>query len=318
MHINDPLRPPLFETNPMKKSLSLLTLTLGLTVILHAAPATNDSTGEEDVTASPRAGRIHVDPPTRVVEYKTAGGQKLTLDIFEPAGHKPTDRSPCFVAIHGGGWVHGTAKSFDCFAQDFAKRGYVGISVEYRLLDKKGTNTVFDCVKDGRSAVRYIRQHAAELGIDPQKIAVSGGSAGGHVAASTALFDGIDEAGEDTGVSCIPNALVLYFPVIDTSTEGYGNSKCGDRWQEISPLLCVKAGLPPTIIFHGTADRITPFKGAQAFVEAMHKAGNRCEFVINEGGAHGYLMPMKGIKIFNESMQKTADFLDSLGWKAAK
>jgi len=301
----------------MKNSHLPLILLLSLTSVIQAAPVSSDSTGEEETGPSGRS--VHVDPPTRVVEYKTAGGRKLTLDIFEPAGHKPSDRSPCFVAIHGGGWVHGSAKSFNCFAQDFAKRGYVGISVDYRLLDKKdGASSVFDCVKDGRSAIRYIRSHATELGIDPGKIAVSGGSAGGHVAAGTALFDGIDEAGEDTGVSCVPDALVLYFPVIDTSTEGYGNAKCGDRWQEISPLLRVKAGLPPTIIFHGTADRITPFKGAQAFVEAMKKAGNRCEFVVNEGGAHGYLMPMKGISIFNESMQKTADFLDSLGWKAAK
>ena len=304
----------------MKNARLLLILTLGLTSALQAARVTGDPASEEDAAPSARRERIRVDPPTRVVEYKTAGGQKLTLDIFEPAGHKPTDHRPCFVTIHGGGWVHGSAKSFACFAQDFAKRGYVGISVEYRLLDKNGggTNTVFDCVKDGRSAIRYIRSHAAELGIDPKKIAVSGGSAGGQVAAGTALFDGTDEAGEDTGVSCVPDALVLYFPVIDTSTEGYGNAKCGDRWQEISPLLRVKAGLPPTIIFHGTADRITPFKGAQAFVEAMKKAGNRCEFVVNEGGAHGYLMPMKGVPIFNESMQKTAGFLDSLGWNVAK
>lgn len=304
----------------MKKALPFLALTLAFAMALHAAPADKNATGEEDAAPSGKGGNIQVAKPTRVVDYKTADGLKLTLDIYDPAGHKPSDRSPCFVAIHGGGWVHGTARSFDCFAEDFAKRGYVGISVEYRLVDKKGggTSTVYDCVKDGRSAIRYIRKHAAELGIDPDKIAVSGGSAGGHVAAGTALFEGIDEAGEDTSVSCVPNALVLYFPVIDTSTEGYGNSKCGDRWQEISPLLRVKAGLPPTIIFHGTADKITPFKGAKAFVEAMHKAGNRCEFVVKEGGSHGFLLPAHGIEIFNSSMQKTADFLDSLGWKTSK
>ena len=136
---------------------------------------------------------------------------------------------------------------------------------------------VFDCVKDGRSAIRYLRQHAGELGIDPEKIVVSGGSAGGHVAAGTALFDGIDEDGEDAKVSCVPNALVLYFPVIDTSKEGYGNARCGDRWQELSPLHRVKAGLPPTLVLHGTADTTTPFKGAKAFDEAMRKAGNQLE-----------------------------------------
>jgi acetyl esterase/lipase len=250
--------------------------------------------------------------PTHQLVYKTIGGQKLDLFVFDPAGHKASDRSPCFVAIHGGGWVHGTPGSFFVFADHFAKLGCVGISVDYRLVGKTNEVTVYDCVKDARSAIRYIRAHADELGIDPQKIIVSGGSAGGHLAAGTALFDGIDEAGDDLKVSCVPNALVLYFPVIDTSKEGYGNAKCGEHWQELSPLLRVKPGVPPTLILHGTADNTCPFKGAKAFDEAMHKAGNRCELIPHEGGQHGFLMPSHGLKFFNEAMQQTEDFLISL------
>jgi acetyl esterase/lipase len=134
----------------------------------------------------------------------------------------------------------------------------VGISVEYRLY-KAGTNvSVFECVKDVRSALRYVRAHSTELGIDPQKIVVSGASAGGHLAVATALF-AFDEAGEDTSISCAPNALVLLSPVIDTSKEGYGNSKIGERWQELSPTHQVRSGMPPTIIFHGTGDATTPY-----------------------------------------------------------
>src|SRR5439155_382516 len=128
--------------------------------------------------------------------------------------------------------------------------------------------TVFDCVKDARSAVRYVRAHAGELGIDPQNIIVSGGSAGGHLAVATAIFSGVDEVGEDTSVSPVPNALVLLFPVIDTSKEGYGNAKIGERWKELSPAHNVRSGLPPTIIFHGTGDTTCPFKGAQMFHDA--------------------------------------------------
>src|SRR5690606_21209579 len=113
---------------------------------------------------------------------------------------------------------------------------------EYRLLKKESGNTVFDCVKDGRSAVRYARAHAAGFGIDPQKIVVSGGSAGGHVAVSTALFDDVNEEGEDTSVSSTPNALILLFPVIDTSAEGYGNAKIGEKWKQLSPVDRVKPG----------------------------------------------------------------------------
>lgn len=250
--------------------------------------------------------------PTRTVVYKTVGGRDLQLHVFEPKGHKPTDRRACFVIIHGGGWTGGEPSRMYPFADHAAAIGMVGVSVEYRLMNKETGVTPFECVKDGRSAVRYLRAHAAELGIDPAKIVASGGSAGGHVAAATALCDGIDEPGEDVSVSSIPNALVLYFPVIDTSAEGYGNAKIGDRWQELSPLHRVKAGAPPTIIFHGTGDTVTPFAGAKQFSEAMLKLGNRCELVINEGGAHGYLMRERSL--FDDALQKTDAFLASLGY----
>ena len=249
--------------------------------------------------------------PARTVVYKKIGGRELRLDVFEPEGMKPADRRSCFITIHGGGWVNGAPRRQYPFADHFARAGMVGISVEYRLVKPDSGSTVFDCVKDGRSAVRYVRTHASDFGIDPQKIIVNGGSAGGHVAAGTALFDGVDEAGEDTSVSSVPNALVLFFPVIDTSKEGYGNSKIGGRWQEISPLHHVRPGVPPTIIFHGTGDTTTPFKGAQAFRDAMLKVGNRCELVVNDGGAHGYLMRKQ--ELVKETLARTDTFLASLG-----
>jgi acetyl esterase len=104
---------------------------------------------------------------------------------------------------------------------------------------------------------------------------------------------------------------VLLFPVIDTSKEGYGQAKIGERWQELSPAHNVRAGLPPTLIFHGTGDTVTPFAGAKTFHEAMLKAGNRCELDVNEGGAHGYLMRDKAL--FDDTMKKTDAFLKSLG-----
>lgn len=248
--------------------------------------------------------------PTRVVVYKKVGERELHLNIFEPEGLKPGDKRSCFLTIHGGGWTGLSPRRQYPFAAHFAKLGMVGISVEYRLVKPGSGNTVFDCVKDGRSAMRYVCAHAAELGVDQQKIVANGGSAGGHVAAGTALFDGVDEAGEDTSVSCVPNALVLYFPVIDTSKEGYGNAKIGEHWQEISPLHRVKAGVPPTIIFHGTGDTVTPFKGAQAFHDAMLKVGNRCDLVVNEGGKHGYLMFDRAL--YEETLRTTESFLKSL------
>lgn len=249
--------------------------------------------------------------PTREIVYKKVGERELHLHLFNPEGWKATDKRSCFITIHGGGWTGGEPPRMYPFADHYAKAGLVGISVQYRLYNPKGEVTVFDCVKDARSAVRYVRAHATELGIDPQKIAVSGGSAGGHLAAATAIFDGVDEAGEDTKMSPVPNALVLLYPVIDTSKAGYGNAKIGEHWQELSPLHNVRAGLPPAITFHGTGDTVCPFKGAQLFHDAMLKAGNRSELVIHEGGAHGYLMFTQ--PLFEECLAKTDAFLSSLG-----
>lgn len=264
-------------------------------------PMTNDHVGK---LAAPLKA-------TREIVYKKVSDRELHLHLFNPAGWQASDKRACYITIHGGGWTGGEPRRMYPFADHYAKLGLVGISVQYRLHNAKLNVSVFDCVKDARSAVRYVRAHAGELGIDPQKIIVSGGSAGGHLAVATAMFEGVNEDGEDTKLSAVPNALVLLFPVIDTSAEGYGNAKIGGRWKELSPAHNVRAGLPPTITFHGTGDTVTPFKGAQAFHDAMLQAGNRSELVVNEGGAHGYLMRTQ--PLYDECLKKSDVFLSSLG-----
>ncbi|MBL9142542.1 MAG: alpha/beta hydrolase [Verrucomicrobiaceae bacterium] len=248
--------------------------------------------------------------PTRQLVYKKVADRELQLHVFQPEGWKASDKRACYVTIHGGGWTGMGPERMYPFADHYAKLGLMSFSVQYRLASAKTNTTVFDCVKDVRSALRYIRIHASELGIDPDKIIVSGGSAGGHLAAATAMFDTVNEEGEDTKISTTPSALILLFPVIDTSKEGYGNARIGERWKELSPAHNVRAGLPPTITFHGTGDITTPFKGAQIFHDAMLKAGNRSELVVNEGGAHGYLMRTK--PLFDECLMKSDAFLKSL------
>ncbi|MHC4878786.1 MAG: alpha/beta hydrolase [Planctomycetota bacterium] len=247
--------------------------------------------------------------PTRTVVYKQIGDRELHLHIFEPDGHKSNDRRPAFLTIHGGGWTGGNARRFYPIADWFRQKGFLGISLEYRLLNAKTKTAVFDCVKDGRSAVRYLRSHAAELGIDPQKIVVSGGSAGGHVAAGTALFTNLNEDTDDLAVSPRPNVLVLFYPVIDTSAKGYGQKKIGDRWQEISPVHHVREGLPPTLLLHGTGDTVTPYAGATSFFDQMRAAGNLCKLISHEGGRHGYFI--FDLQLYEEAMQQTLTFLQT-------
>ena len=245
--------------------------------------------------------------PDATVVYKTIGGRSLGLHIFTPAGHRTTDRRPVCALFHGGGWSGRTPHYFYPFARHFADIGMVGISVEYRLLSPEQGITVFDCVKDARSALRYLRAHAAELGGDPERIIASGGSAGAHLAAGTALFAGVDEEGEDAAAPCRPDLLVLYYPVIDTSEAGYGHRKIGDRWRELSPVDHVRPDLPPTLLLHGTADTGTPFAGALRFHERMKQAGNECDLIAFEGGKHGYLI--FDMKLFIGAMAQTGEFL---------
>ena len=256
--------------------------------------------------------RVKTMQPDRTVIYKTIGDRELKLHIFEPEDWKASDKRPCFHIIHGGGWQGMDPSRMYPFAADMAKRyGMVGIAPEYRLYKPDKSVTVFDCVADARSSVRYVRSHAEEFGIDPNKIVVAGASAGGHLATSTILFENVDDPEDDLSVSSEPNAMVLLFPVIDTSPEGYGQKKIGERWKELSPADQVRKDLPPTITFHGTADKTTPFAGAKRFHENMLAAGNRSELVVHEGGNHGYIMWHE--KVYLETIENTAEFLDSLG-----
>jgi sialate O-acetylesterase len=250
--------------------------------------------------------------PTRKMVYRKTNDQGLTLDIFQPAGWKRTDKRACFVSIHGGGWTSGAPGSMYAFTDHCAKLGMVAISVQYRLYKPNTDVTVTECVKDARAAVRFVRAHAEALGIDPQKIVVNGSSAGGHLAVATALFDGMDHADADLKVSCRPDALVLFSPVIDTSEEGYGHAKVGQQWKALSPAHQVRAGMPPTILFHGTADTTTPYKGAQLFDSEMRKAGNRMELMTQPEAEHTYMF--KDATLFAETVKKLDAFLSSLGF----
>lgn len=248
--------------------------------------------------------------PNRKVVYKRVGDRDLRLHIFE-AKTKSAKNRPVLLNIHGGGWTGGGPRNFYTIAEHFARRGMVGISIEYRLLNKKRNTTVHDCVRDGRSAVRYLRAHAEELGIDPDRIVVAGGSAGGHVTVGTALLD-FDDSEDDTDISCVPNALILLNPVIDTSKSGYGQAKIGENWRELSPVHNVRTDLPPTIIFHSTEDTVTPYAGARKFNELSQAAGNDCKLVTYQGGRHGYFI--FNLSAYREVISRMSAFLEQHGF----
>jgi len=262
--------------------------------------------------AEKRTADPEVDRPKRLV-YKTIGDVELHLHVFEPADRAGADALPAIVFFFGGGWANGTPSQFYPQCNYFASRNMAAFSAEYRIKNKHGT-TPYECVKDGKSAVRWLRVHAGELGIDPERIVAGGGSAGGHVAAATAMLPDIEEAGEDLSVSSVPNALVLFNPAIDTTGAGYGDDKVGARPEELSPAHHVAKHLPPTILFHGTDDATVPFENAKRFRDLMKAAGNRCELVPFEGKGHGFFNEHRDAAAFRETIRAADGFLVSLGF----
>jgi len=226
--------------------------------------------------------------PDRAVVFKTIGEVQLKLHIFEPDGHQASDPKPTIVFFFGGGWTGGTPRQFYQQATELADQGMVAISAEYRVSSRHKT-TPFESVQDAKSAVRWIRQHAGELGINPDQIVASGGSAGGHVAACTGVITGHEEQGEDLEISSIPNAMILFNPVLDTTAKGYGLKKVGEaRQTDISPCHQVRSGIVPTLLLHGTADTTVPFENAERFTRLMTEASNICELKAYEGAGHGF------------------------------
>lgn len=219
------------------------------------------------------------------LDYKHVDNGTLKLHIFDE-GRSGNAHRPGIVFFSGGGWVNGTPAQFFPHCEYLASRGMVAISAEYRVQSRHGTSP-FECVADGKSTIRWIRTRAVDLGIDPQRLAAGGGSAGGHVATCAAMISDFDEPGEDVSVSPIPDTLVLFNPVVDTTSEHFA-PRLGERANALSPLHHVKSGLPPTIIFHGIDDFIVPFEDVKRFTSAMQAAGNVCELVGFEGKGHGF------------------------------
>ena len=251
---------------------------------------------------------------TRSEVYKTIGDVKLSLHIFEPQDHKPTDKRPAAVFFFGGSWVGGSPAQFAPHAKYLASRGMVAMVADYRVKSRNKT-TPFECVKDGKSAVRWIRANAKRLGIDPGRIAAGGGSAGGHVAAATGTVPGLEEEGEDKSVGTKPNALLLFNPVYDNGPKGYGYSRVKDRYKEISPMHNISKATPPTIVFLGSKDDLIPVATAEKYKELMEKAGGRCDLHVYEGQGHGFFNYKKGGGVnYNKTVLEMDKFLQSLGY----
>jgi len=240
------------------------------------------------------------------------GDQALHLHVFKPEGHQTSDKRPAIVFFHGGGWSKGDPNQFFPQSRHLADRGMVAISAQYRLTKKDGVKP-WDCVSDAKSAIRWVRQHAAELGIDPGRIAAGGGSAGGHLAAATANIKAFEPEGEDPSISSKPDALVLFNPVANNGPGGFGHGGVKGVWQDFSPMHNIDENSPPTLLMNGTADRLVPVDEIREYERRMKEAGGRCEVRIYEGQGHAFFNYNK--KEYYEKTKAEMDaFLVSLGY----
>jgi acetyl esterase len=259
--------------------------------------------------------------PVKIVDatsvvYKTIGETTLFLYVFNPKDHQQSDKRPAAVFFFGGGWNGGTPTHFEHHCRYLSSRGMVAMVADYRVKSRQGT-TPKECVMDGKSAIRWIRSNAMKLGVDPNRIAAGGGSAGGHVAAATGTVKGMEQPEEDTSISSQPNALLLFNPVYDNSPKGYGYSRVKDVFPQISPMHNIKKETPPTIVFLGTKDSLIPVATAKEYKKRMETVGRRCDLHLYDGQPHGFFN-YGNQKYYLDTVGKMDAFLVSLNYIKAK
>jgi len=262
------------------------------------------------------------EPVMQTKVYKTVGLTKLKLHIYQPSERNDMEKLPAIVFFHGGGLEERHIWEFEPQAKYLVERGMVAVLATYRV--KRHGRTQFESIADAKSAIRWIREHADELGIDGNRIAAGGGSAGGYLAACSALIKDFDEKNEDLSISSIPSALVLFNPRLVLPVIGdpplskkdirYLN---GRAIEEISPIHKIYKGAPRTIIFQGTADKGVSIQEPERFCEEMKKYGNNCEVVLYEGRDHGffhYYLNEGNNPDFYSTMEQTVKFLTAIGY----
>ncbi len=258
------------------KRLILTACLLAPSLVIHAAGK----------TAKPRAEIGSTAPAGKPYVYKTSAGKPRQMEIYFPPNHDPAKaRVPGMILFHGGAWGGGSLGQFRIACAYFASRGLVCATAEYQMLSaadaKKlpaGETRKRVCVTDAKSAIRWFKQKAPELGIDPQRIITGGGSAGGHISALATLNPGLNDPADPKDIDTSVVAYLWFNPAFALDD---------NKDPEIDVLRYLKKDLPPAIAFFGDQDT---WKAGWDIAHAKLKSlgSNSIDLQMAPGQAHSF------------------------------
>ena len=235
--------------------------------------------------------QTHPPGAIRDVEYAQVNGISLRLDACLPDSPVKT---PAVIIVHGGGWVRGDRRiDVEPLFEPLSQAGLAWFSISYRLATDVTQFGV--AIDDVQSAIRYVKAHAYEYNIDPNRIALIGESAGGQLAAMAVLRGGADVSVKAVVAIYTPTDLVSLVKNSRYVPAQMQNTIKGSPWEsfilaglsQLSPIENIRRGMPPFLFIHGTSDMLVPFEQSKQMCERMRKAGASCEIYPVEGAGHG-------------------------------
>ncbi len=257
----------------------------------------------------PGDGRSLIEPSS-IQSYKTVGDSELSAHIFTPDGHSTSDKIAALIFMHGGGLRQGSPQQGYDLAARLIPEGIAVVSIAYRLLDTPD-RTLDEIISDAKSSVRWLRENASDLGIDPDRIVMSGHSAGAYLALTTGVIDEFDEITENLEVSSVPNHMILWsVPVSRTDNSENSMVPEGYSMDDFVPANYVAADMPPALFIHGNADTTVAFEPAMAFHQQYGEAGNQTKFHLISGADHFFRRPEHRSQVFT----LISNYLVSLGY----
>jgi acetyl esterase len=250
--------------------------------------------------------------PDEIRVYRQTEQGDLEVHIFKPDPAFHVGPRPAIVFFFGGGWIGGSPAQFHTHCRYLALRGMVAMSAEYRVRDTHET-TPAECVEDGKSCMRWIKQNADDLNIDVDRLCAGGGSAGGHVACAASFCKEFNAENDDLSIPPRAVALALFNPVADNGPDGYGYDRVMDYWETISPAHNIAEGIPPVLFMLGTEDSLITVSSAEGFKSKMEAVGARCDLKLYDDQPHGFFNFKDGNNpFFYQTLLHTDAFLQSL------